>query len=193
MLNSIKCTSKDTALVSAFLNIRPKMINIVAHKEIWSRKSVGSLIFDAGEHWRDILFLSLVSVMPSIPLKKSLTPELPTLELSAEGKKFMEEYDAFAKYVADEKLENAWSFKTLFNGKQVAAMLSTKAGPWVTKALKLILEWQFENPNGTAEEAKEWIIDNKEMLTVPPTPVTPSSPVSPASPTSSVPSSPTSN
>lgn len=189
MINSIKFTSKDTALVSAFLKIHPQMVELVANKDMWSRKTVGRLLFDAGEHWRDILYLSLASVLPPIPIKKSLVPELPTLELSAEGKKLMEQYDAFAKYVADEKLEDAWSFKTLFNGKQVAAMLSTKAGPWVTKALKLILEWQFDNPNGTADEAKEWIIENKDMLTVPPTPATPSSPVSPSS--SSFPSSPT--
>lgn len=190
MLNSIKTTSKDNTLVSKFLGVRPQMISLVANRGAWSRRSVGSLLLEAGEFWRDIMLLSLASVLPPMPMKKSLTPELPSLELSAEGKKLVEMYDAFEKYVADEKLENAWASKTLFNGKQIAGMLGTKAGPWVTKALRLLQEWQFENPNATADEAKEWIVENKETLTIPPTPVTPSTPLSPSS--CSVPSSPTS-
>lgn len=190
MLNSIKTTSKDNSLVSKFLGVRPKMIDLVANRAAWSRRSVGSLLLEAGEFWKDILMLSLASVLPPNPIKKSLAPEFPSLELSDEGKKLVEMYDAFERYVEEEKLGSSWAAKTLFNGKQIAGMMNTKAGPWVTKALRLLQEWQFENPDATPDEAKVWIVENKETLTIPPTPVTPSTPVSPSS--CSVPSSPTS-
>ena len=186
MLSSIKFTSKDTATVTAFLSHRPKFVALIADRSAWTRRTAGRLIHDAGEHWRDVFYLALASVLPPIPLKKGLSPERPTLELNAEGKRLLECYDAFAKYVDDEALGNAWSLKTLFNGKQVASMLSTRTGPWVTCALSKLLEWQFDNPAATADEARAWVVENKEMLTIPPTPTTP------ASPSSSVPSSPTS-
>ncbi len=46
------------------------------------------------------------------------------------------------------------SLKPLVNGNQLSKALEKKPGPWMTKALEVVIEWQLRNPKSDdAEEA----------------------------------------
>lgn len=42
--------------------------------------------------------------------------------------------------------------RPLVNGHQLAASLGVKPGPWMTRALEIVIDWQLRNPDRTDGE-----------------------------------------
>lgn len=57
----------------------------------------------------------------------------------------------------------AYQLKPLVDGKKLAKDFETNNGPWVGKALKLIIAWQLENPDRLYPDVA--ISENKEEIT----------------------------
>jgi len=49
------------------------------------------------------------------------------------------------------------SLKPLVNGNQLSKALEEKPGPWMKKALEIVIEWQLRNPK--ADDAEEAIAE----------------------------------
>ena len=112
-----------------------------------TRSDIGMTLFRLGETWRDqLIYVMLVDFLTE-PF------EVATGRISS-----------FLKMVREKDLDNAASQKLLVNGNEVQKALDVKNGKWMTKALDLIREWQFQNPKGTKEEAVETIKERKEEL-----------------------------
>ncbi len=57
------------------------------------------------------------------------------------------------------------SLKSLVNGTQLSKALKAKPGPWMTKALEVVIEWQLRNPKSDdAEEAIAEVRRRKEEI-----------------------------
>ena len=66
-------------------------------------------------------------------------------------------YERFLKQIFVEKLEDAWNLKPILNGKDVCTLFGKKSGPWMKGALEDVMEWQLEHPDGSKEEATDYI------------------------------------
>jgi len=57
------------------------------------------------------------------------------------------------------------SLKPLVNGNQLSKALEEKPGPWMTKALEVVIEWQLRTPESDdAEEAIAEVRRRKEGI-----------------------------
>lgn len=65
--------------------------------------------------------------------------------------------DVIVPFVEREKLEGVWSMKPLINGKDLAALHGVKPGPQMTKLIQDLIEWQLENPTGTADDYRHCV------------------------------------
>lgn len=55
-------------------------------------------------------------------------------------------------YITKENLSESYMLKPLMRGNQLAAALGVKPGPQMGDLLKQMMDWQLENPTGTAEK-----------------------------------------
>lgn len=56
----------------------------------------------------------------------------------------------------------AYQLKPLVDGKKLVKEFETKDGPWVGKALKVIIAWQLRTPDNLSPEAA--ISENREQI-----------------------------
>lgn len=56
-------------------------------------------------------------------------------------------------YIEDSNLLDACSLRTPINGRDIINALGLKTGPWMTKAMEMVIEWQLRNPEETSKEA----------------------------------------
>ncbi|KAI3436201.1 hypothetical protein D9Q98_002255 [Chlorella vulgaris] len=55
-------------------------------------------------------------------------------------------------------IDGCWQWKPLLDGKQVMAAVGMKSGgPQLGKLMAAAADWQLANPQGTAEECREWL------------------------------------
>lgn len=59
-------------------------------------------------------------------------------------------------------LLEAYQLKPLVDGKKLAKEFETEDGPWVGKALKVIIAWQLRTPDNLSPEAA--ISENREQI-----------------------------
>ena len=63
-------------------------------------------------------------------------------------------YESFVGRVEKLGLTEAYSFRPLLDGKQLAKAIGISAGPWMKDALDVVMKWQLRNPGNTnASEA----------------------------------------
>lgn len=88
-------------------------------------------------------------------------------EPNAEALKIMERYKKGLEVIYNEGLAECYNIPPILNGNEVREAVvgkKGKGGPWLTEALRKVMEWQLDNPGGSADEAKEWVMANKERL-----------------------------
>jgi hypothetical protein len=62
-------------------------------------------------------------------------------------------YARFLAFIRDQDLLDVCSLKPLLDGKKLQAALQAKPGPWMPKALDMVLAWQLRNPDSRDTEA----------------------------------------
>lgn len=88
-------------------------------------------------------------------------------EPNAAALKIMERYKKALGVIYDMGLAECYSIPPVLNGNEVREAVvgkKGKGGPWLTEALRKVMEWQLDNPGGSADEAREWATANKEKL-----------------------------
>lgn len=93
------------------------------------RRQTGLLIRSAGPEWRQCFLLSLL------------------LE-TAEGDRWevFNSYNEFLLAIEKMDLLDAVSLRPLLNGHELSNGLGVKPGPWMQRALAVLIEWQLKNP-----------------------------------------------
>lgn len=151
--DGIKLKNKDfETLVKCFRHaeeIHKLVRENAASKEGLSRSRVGLAIRKYGSEWRLQVFTSLLFDL--IPLwdaaGESTAGSLQDLT------EVLDLYTTFVKQVERLKLQDAWDFKPLLNGKELQDALDKRPGGWMKEALDIIMEWQLDHPEGGKEEA----------------------------------------
>ncbi|RAH49908.1 tRNA adenylyltransferase [Aspergillus brunneoviolaceus CBS 621.78] len=64
----------------------------------------------------------------------------------------VEEYARFIGYIKEQGLQDVYDLKPLVNGDQVMKTMGGKKGPWLAKALQMVVEWQLVHPESTDQE-----------------------------------------
>ncbi|KAJ7630487.1 hypothetical protein FB45DRAFT_915676 [Roridomyces roridus] len=105
----------------------------------------------SGVRWQFSLLFSLVHELSA--LYDPTTDQLDT----SEATRLVELYNTFVNRVEELHLVNVGVQRHLLNGFQVGQILNAKPGPWTGQVLDRVMEWQLENPQGTAEECTEWL------------------------------------
>ncbi|ORX56490.1 poly A polymerase C-terminal region-like protein [Piromyces finnis] len=121
----------------------------VIHTNINDRIAIGDLITNTGilpvyDDWSVSLLLALITELVT-------TPDYEKKE------QILEKYNQLAKNIDDFELGDAWSWKTILDGKHALAVLNMKPGPKTRAIMTSIKHWQFLNPRGTAEECEAWL------------------------------------
>ncbi|QSS59943.1 poly(A) polymerase [Histoplasma capsulatum] len=62
-------------------------------------------------------------------------------------------YGKLLSYIEESNLLDVCSLRTPINGRDIINALSVKTGPWMTRALDMVIEWQLRNPEETSKEA----------------------------------------
>ena len=65
--------------------------------------------------------------------------------------------NVFYPFIASQNLSDAYSIKPLLDGKTLAKLRNIKPGPLVGQSIIEMIEWQLENPLGTADDYKNYL------------------------------------
>jgi hypothetical protein len=63
------------------------------------------------------------------------------------------EYDRFLAYIVDQDLEDVCELKPIVNGDEIMKALEAKKGPWMSKALTVVMNVQLLRPGISKEQA----------------------------------------
>lgn len=146
----IKATNAVVKVLGEAIRFRPQLQGIVDKvvNASATRAEVGITLKDAGKSWRYHILYSLLCDA-----------------VDESFQEVVERYTAFVKYVQEQGLESAAELVPIINGNDIRKALDVqKAGKWLKSALEIVIEWQFANPQGTADEAREMIKQNRHQI-----------------------------
>ncbi|KAA8916145.1 hypothetical protein TRICI_001694 [Trichomonascus ciferrii] len=139
----LKLPVNDGKLVARLHQVQPEVAHAAKHTKELSRKQLGVLIRKCGEHWPLALTYSLVN----------------------EGAKHLDRYINLVKAIETNSLQEAWALRPLVNGKEIQqAFEIKKGGPWLAKAVEMVIEYQLENPAASKSDCLDYITSQKDGL-----------------------------
>ncbi|AGO13978.1 AaceriAGR118Wp [[Ashbya] aceris (nom. inval.)] len=115
----------------------------------WSRARVGLQLRGLEDHWRQCHYTAMACqyfVAADEDARQTL------LDL----------YTRFEKHVCEEGLEDVHKLRPMIDGNRLVKLLGMKGGPWMSRAMSMMVEWQLENPNGTPDELAEWLQTHRQ-------------------------------
>ncbi|KAI8073975.1 hypothetical protein BC940DRAFT_231652 [Gongronella butleri] len=149
--DALKANNHDNHDVNALFRVIPLVQNAIQrhqppHSPI-SRQELGMLVRDIGALWPSAITLALVH--------KILTSQQewqgqndPNDEIRAH----IHNYTALHQQIIDYGFQHAHEWRPMFDGKQATQMLGLRPGPVVQELIRAMMLWQFDHPNGTADE-----------------------------------------
>ncbi|KAK5078563.1 CCA tRNA nucleotidyltransferase, mitochondrial [Lithohypha guttulata] len=146
----IKATNVISKTLSDAITNRDRIRNSVhkVNNQEAGRADVGMLLRGCGKSWRFHVLYSLLCDA--------------TKDSFEEVNK---SYSTFVQYVQAQDLEGAAEIKPILNGNEIKKTMDiSKAGSWIKTATEMVVRWQFAHPEGTTEEAVEWIRQHKDEL-----------------------------
>ncbi|KAL4807575.1 hypothetical protein BDV18DRAFT_151568 [Aspergillus unguis] len=79
----------------------------------------------------------------------------------------VQSYDKFLSYIEEQGLLDVCELKPIANGAEVMEAMGGKKGPWLSQALRLVIEWQLLHPDiDDKNEALEYIKSKREELSL---------------------------
>ncbi|OAX85159.1 hypothetical protein ACJ72_00461 [Emergomyces africanus] len=101
------------------------------------RVKMGQFIRTLGQDWRLCFVLAmLLEVMQG-----------------KEADQVFNHYKKLLLYLEESNLLDACSIRTPINGRDIIDALGVKTGPWMTRAMEMVIEWQLRNPDDTSKDA----------------------------------------
>ena len=126
-------------------SIDPAAVPAKRKQETCSRDQLGMAIRRWGYNWRtSVVYAMMLEAMHQEP------------------QEIVARYASWLLELEKLQLLQAYELKPLVDGKQLMAALGRKGGPWLTKALDLVVEWQLRNPE--SQDSEKAIDDVREML-----------------------------
>ncbi|KAE8363391.1 hypothetical protein BDV27DRAFT_158866 [Aspergillus caelatus] len=160
----------------------------VAKDSLRSDNKTINLLRDAARHWRSIVDVksslleermngTAAEIRQQIGLyirtwnkDWRLCCILAILQEVAQGGEFgkvIQEYHKFLSYLVEHDLENVYDMKPIVNGVEIAQNLASPKGPWMSKALDMVIKWQLLHPEITDKaKALEEVSSRREELDI---------------------------
>ncbi|KAF4555479.1 Tti2-like protein [Elsinoe fawcettii] len=140
---SIKNAEDIRNLAQSFQD-RPKRPRL---EDVDLRETLGMAIRRWGSTWRLQTIFSLLCDVAEQP--EQAEPITTT-------------YNRFLQQIKDFSIEEAYAFRPIMDGKQLAKAIGINPGPWMKDALDVVMAWQLRNPGNTSvEEAVEQVKNSK--------------------------------
>ncbi|KAF3938116.1 Phosphatase [Dactylella cylindrospora] len=152
--DGLKLSNKDFESIARCYHNLDAIRSAVPNISDMSRSDLGTLIRNWGSEWRIQVFAGLVMDL----VEKNLRGvDRGSFGKSEETVKSLGRYEEFVKRVEELRLEDAWDFKPLLTGTEVQTTLNRKPGKWLKGVLDEVMIWQLDHPDGTKDEAKEFV------------------------------------
>lgn len=75
------------------------------------------------------------------------------------------DYASWLSQIHELGLQDAFLLKPIVKGKMLAQALGVPNGPWTTKALEMVVQWQLRNPDETdSTDAVREVVSRKREL-----------------------------
>lgn len=129
------------------------------------RLEVGLFLRSLGAEWRSSYLLALLLEC----VEKDKTSGRDTLLNGSIAKHILmspvptvfNSYEAFLSRVVEMDLVDVHNLRPLVNGKEICAELGVPSGPWMSKALGVVIDWQLLHPGLTEKKLVFEEIQNK--------------------------------
>ncbi|RDA84087.1 hypothetical protein CP532_0477 [Ophiocordyceps camponoti-leonardi (nom. inval.)] len=169
-VESIKATNKHSKLLDQAMRNVDSIRDTIAlvdgqQDKLPTRASIGMTIRAWGDTWRPQVLFSLLA---QVVYDTSLPSSLPSVEEDTALKDFLALYNAFLAFVTREGLEDVYAIKPLLDGNAIMNLFGLQqGGRYLAKAITELVAWQLDNQTLGVEEAKEWLLRQKDRLGVP--------------------------
>ncbi|KAH7309664.1 hypothetical protein B0I35DRAFT_440426 [Stachybotrys elegans] len=117
-----------------------------------TRSSVGMKIRKMGADWRMQLMFAATGEIVYDPQAQPGSPEI------------LQKYESFLQTAKRLHLLDVVSVRPIINGTTIIKLLGSKGGPWLAGAMEKLVAWQLDHTEAGEEEAKAWLVENREML-----------------------------
>ncbi|CUS08622.1 unnamed protein product [Tuber aestivum] len=153
----LRCSNNITGTIARAFANHDLIQNIVVSLEHWSRGKAGLEMRDLGADWRNQVGACLMFELMDLRKRNAGGG-------GAEERGIMDKYETFLNVIAEKGLEEAFNFKSLLTGKDIAAEYALAPGPWVRFAIVESLQHQLDNPHKGKDELLQWVRENREAV-----------------------------
>ncbi|PWW79251.1 hypothetical protein C7212DRAFT_349211 [Tuber magnatum] len=157
MKEGLRCPSRIAGTVArAFANY-DLIRNMAIGLKHWSRGKAGLEMRDLGADWRNQVGACLMFELMDLRRKNAG-------DNGVEERGVMDKYETFLGVIVEKGLEEAYNFKSLLAGKDIAAEYALLPGPWMKSTITKSLQHQLDNPHKGKDELLQWVRENREVL-----------------------------
>ena len=74
---------------------------------------------------------------------------------------FLAKYQVLYKFIEDQNIDCIWNEKPIMDGKKLMQELNLKPGPGISAIISKMKRWQYNNPQGSVEECKQFLLSSQ--------------------------------
>ena len=116
-------------------------------KATCSRSRLGMFVRSLGRTWRSHIVYAMLCEITEQPFEQ-----------------IIHKYQALLDVIQEQGLLCAAETVPILKGNKIQEAMGVAGGPWLTRATNMVVEWQFDNPDGSKEAALEMIRGRKAEL-----------------------------
>lgn len=147
----IKATNTESKILKDAIDFRPSILDAMRLVEqgAATRAEVGMTLRKCKDAWRSHILYSMLY-------------DIATSDQDHSFATITDRYQRFLLHIQESSLEDAHKVTPILNGNEIKAALGNpKAGPWLTRALDIVVRWQLDANNPTKEQAADMIADRR--------------------------------
>ena len=147
----IKATNKECKVLGDAVQNRGQLLPVLdrVQRNEASRADVGMCIRRLGTSWRMQVLYSILC------------------DLNGTDQPFeivVDRYTTFLNYVETQDLLGSAEISHVLKADKIGLAFGAKSGPWMKRALDMVMKWQLQHPNGSQEDAMAMIAGRKAEL-----------------------------
>lgn len=156
MYESLKQPNKGKNFATACLTSLDEFITTVNTQE-FDVVQVGTMVKNLGEYLKPTILLSIATEYFRDALMES-SAEINPKHLE----NYIGKYQSYYLRMKEHKVENAHLITPLLNGKDLMKLYEIKGGPVLRTLTDVVFKWQLQNPDGSEDDLKQYLLDNKD-------------------------------
>ena len=158
MVESLKQANKAKNFTSSCLSHLDTLIES-SNQEDFDVLKIGNMVKQLGELLKPTLLLA--ASYECFEQNYQNSDEILDKEVIT---KYVLKYEEFYAKMKEYKIHKAHEIKTLLNGKEIMTLYQIKGGKQLRTLTEEVFKWQLLNPEGTQEEIKAYMLENKEKF-----------------------------